>query len=377
MHAHGQGAAGGREDGGLGRGQHRCQDGDDDQPAPGAQHHVLHGEEDVVLVGLVAQPDPVRAHRGVHHHQEGHGDVDYDEDKRRNDGAAAGGGGGVLGLLVHREAGVPAPVDEQCQQGTMHHRAGIGEGAGGVEPLKIEGLTGCGRAGNSARDPEDNRHGEDAQREVLHVGQDPLDMFPEAYAAVVHQGHEHDEQHAGGGDHQAVPGQGTVADQQPQVLPGDLGEVGQDHDAGQGNAPPAQPAGPWTEGPAGPDEGGPAVRHGAVELTEGEGDEEHGHEAQQQDQWSVIAVDRHDQAQGRRERIDRRGGGQPQHHGVSEVQDPGPQSLGGNCRGGPGAAGRRRLGAHRAIPALLEWAWFEVGTGGAGASIVLGTKRQK
>ncbi|MGY2745357.1 hypothetical protein ACVWZ8_002474 [Arthrobacter sp. UYCu723] len=224
----------------------------------------------------------------------------------------------------------------------MHHGARIGEGARRVEPLGVEGLAGCGPAGRAARDPKNYRGSEDAQRDILHVGQNPLDMLPQADAAVVHEGHEDDEQYAGGGDHEAVSGQGTVADQQPQVLPGDLGKVRQDHDAGQGHAPAAQPAGPRTEGPAGPDERGPAVRHGAVELTEGVGDEEHGHEAQQQDQGSVIAVHGHDQAQGRRERIDRRGGGQPQHDGVSEVQDPGAQSLGGNGRRTPGAAGRRR-----------------------------------
>ena len=85
----------------------------------------------------------------------------------------------------------------------MHHGARIGEGSGWVEPLDVEGLA----LGRTARDPDNDGQGEDAERYVLHVGQDPLDVLAQPDAPVVHQGHKDDEQHTGGRDHHLVFGQ--------------------------------------------------------------------------------------------------------------------------------------------------------------------------
>ncbi len=174
-------------------------------------------------------------------------------------------------------------------------------------------------------------------------------MLAQPDAPVIHQGHKDNEQHAGGRDHQAVAGQRAVTDQQPQVLACHLCKVGQDHDAGQGNTPAAQPAGPGTEGPPGPGERGAAVRHGAVQLAEGVRDEQDGDEPEKQDQGSVVSVDGHDQAQRGGQRIHRCRGGEAQHDRVPEVQDSRAEPLGRDgTAGGPAgtAARRRRLLAH-------------------------------
>ncbi len=138
MDTHGQGSAGSRKDGGLRGGQDGRQHGHDDQPAPRTQYDVLHGQEDVVLVGFVAQPDTVGTDRGVHHHQEGHGNVDRHQDRGRDHGAAAGGGlGRVFGLLVERQARVPAPpVDEQGEQDTVDHAPGSAKAPAGLNHSK-------------------------------------------------------------------------------------------------------------------------------------------------------------------------------------------------------------------------------------------------
>ncbi len=109
---HRQRGAGGRQDRGLGGGDRRGQHREDEQLAtPGAEHQLAEVAQDVVEVLLGG--DALDAAEGQC--RSGHEHIGREQRERGQHRRLARGPARVGGLLVHRDRGVPAPVDEDRQ----------------------------------------------------------------------------------------------------------------------------------------------------------------------------------------------------------------------------------------------------------------------
>ena len=115
--------------------------------------------------------------------------------------------------------------------------------------------------------------------------------------------------------------------QRPEVDAGDLGEVREHDHSGDRDAPAAHPADPGAERLRAPREGGAAVGDVVVELSVGEGDEQHRDEGDDEHDRRLRADREHDEAEGRDERVHGRGGGESDDRGSPQAQRACCESL--------------------------------------------------
>ena len=107
-----------RQDRRLRRGRRGGEHGDDQQLVPRRAEHVLAERAEHVVGVVVQEVDAVEGLRG-----ERDDEVDREQQEGAHDRGAARRLGRVLGLLVDRDGGVPAPVDEDREQQPAAHRA--------------------------------------------------------------------------------------------------------------------------------------------------------------------------------------------------------------------------------------------------------------
>ena len=154
----------------------------------------------------------------------------------------------------------------------------------------------------------DREHGEhddlDRQQHLLDVGRD-LD------ADVADPGHQDDPDDADEQDPatRRVATDAVCADEQEEVLPGNLREAGHDQDVGGENAPATHPAGLRPEGLGTPGERCATVGLASVQFLVSERDEEDRDERENDDDDRLGAGQHGHEAQRRREAVGRRGRG--------------------------------------------------------------------
>ena len=200
---------------------------------------------------------------GHRHEQE-----DPDQHERRDDRAAAGRIGGVLGLLVDRHPGVPAPEQEHAEQHAEDQRVEADRER--VEPveLDVEGACPCRRGGRCRRlisattakmisvtisKPSRNcwvRAESSMPRQQIQVSA-TMKMTPRTITSHL------------------LFAVAVAAEQLKAVGAGDLGLVGVDDDVGEDHRPAADPAPAGAHRPAHPRERGPAVGVGLVHVAVG------------------------------------------------------------------------------------------------------------
>ena len=269
------------------------------------EHRTSEHVEDVAVVVRVVQPDALVADTRERLRSEDDDGVDREKKHGRDHGCSARSLRRILGLLVHGDCGVPAPIDEDHQD-----QAGDeGGDAGNVErvepaPRRIDmrrpSVTG--RNLDQRHDGEDHEHaGLDGEQPLLHVGRD-LD------AAVADVGHdrepgEADQQHPAA---RRVATDAVRAEEQEDVLPGDLRQARHDQDVGGDDAPAARvPAHPWSEHPRGPGERRAAVGIRLVQLAVADRDHPHRDEREDRDDRGLDADEEDDEAERRRQAVGR------------------------------------------------------------------------
>ena len=282
----------------------------------------------VELVRRVRQPDARAADAGERLHGDDHDHVGDEQQHRRDDARPARRAGLVRGLLVDRQGGVPAPVDEQHQHDPGHERRD-GQ-VGGQQPAEAHvqrpGRRVTAEHPDEGRDRHDQQHDElDGQQRLLEVGRD-LDA---AVADIGHRGdpQDPDQQHPAAGG-VAADRAVRALDEEEHVLPGHLGQAGHDQDVGRQDGPAAGPAGFRPERPRGPDEGGPAVGIGLVQLAEADRAQEHRHERQHGDERGFQPDGADHEKQRRGQAVGRGGRGHADDHAGHQAQGAGLEPLG-------------------------------------------------
>ena len=284
-----------------------------------AEHGFGECSEDVAGVFGIAQPDAVLADPGVHLTGRRDDEVGQQDRQHAQQRRPARGFGRSLGLLVDRQAGVPAPERED-RPGQPGDERGQRQ-AGGTEPTPFERYSGRGRRGL-----DDRQDGERGQRQQLESDQDELDPFGGGDTAVGDPGGEGQKSEAGGDiDPGRLPQSAElrvaeeVAEELIEKLDGHPGEVGQ-HDGGcQNCGPTADPAHVGSEGLGGPGERGAAVRHHLVEFAVGVGGEEHRQEAGDDHNGHLVPGLADQDADGRGQCIGRCDRGDPQDNATQDA----------------------------------------------------------
>jgi len=246
--------------------------------------------------------------------------------------------GSLVSSFSARQVSHPQ-VDEQREQDRLDEARRGGERER-VEPVELGNgrALGC-RAGSDGDDRGDD---EDGEGEVLDAEQHVLQLLADLGAAVADPRHDRDECDTRERHDERVLGEIGVH-QQPEVFSADLGQVGEHHHAGDRDTPAAHPADPRPERLGRPGEGRAAVGHGPVELAVGERDEEHRDEGEDERDRCLRADREHHEPERRGERVDRRGGREPDDRRPHEAESAGREPLAGRCRGGV-------LVRHRRLP---------------------------
>ncbi len=262
---------------------------------------------------------------GRHHH------VDEQQHQGGQQSGTTGGAPGVLGLLVHGDGSVPAPVDEHGQQHPGRQGAD-GMDVEGIEPLD-RGPDAVGRvAGVHLGQGHD---GEDEEDDDLGAEQGHLGPGRQLDADVTDGRHDDEPDHADEGDPEprAVGGDAVGAEEVEGVDAGDRGQVGHDHQVGHEDAPAGQPTGLRPDGPGHPGERRAAVGIGPVQVVVGGGDEEHGHEGQQHHRRRVEADVGGHEAEGGGQAVGGGGGGHPDDQARDHPERPDLEALPGGPLG--------------------------------------------
>ncbi len=301
--------------GGGGRRAEHHQDqqpGQEDAEAGAAEDRGAEDGEHVADIVGVSQADTLGPDARERLGREDDDHVGDEQHQRGNDRRAAGGFVPVGGLLVDRDRGVPAPVDEQHQDQAGDER---------LEATDVERVEpGCGGMDRDSwvmtiAHAHQGYHGQDEQHDDLDAEQGALQPGRDLDAAVADVGHRDDPQHP---DEQ-YPGAGRVRsdalgpEEQEHVLPRHLRQAGHDEDVGRDDAPPAGPARPRAERAGGPGERGAAVRVGLVQLAVADGGEQHRDEGQDRHDGRLQADGQNDKPEGGRQAV-RRGGRRHAHH---------------------------------------------------------------
>ena len=243
---HREHGAGGRQDGRLGRGQRRGQDGQDDQLVPRrAEDAGRQGTEDGVVVGeLLRRSDAAERDHGGRGSQVGH-----EKDDRARDGGETGSAFAVLRLLRQVDRALPAPVDEHPDQETTYQGAGAIDREG-REPGKLRDERAF--RGRASVHPHQGHDGEQQERPDLGDDHDVLDAGGDLGAYNAEGRHSDDEDDGEQGDRHLRAGEAVEAEEQVSVAGGHVGQRANDQDAGHADRPAPDPTRPTDPSPASP-----------------------------------------------------------------------------------------------------------------------------
>ena len=272
--------------------------------------------------------------------------VDADQDDRGGHRRDPRRPGRVLGLLVHGDEAVPAPVDEHGDEHAGDERARRAD-VERVQPAARDVHRIRRRVGSIDLD---QRHcGEDRECDDLRREQVPLQAGGELDPDPTDDRHHRDPDHADEGHPERAGCRAVGAEEQERVEAGDLREVRHHDDVGDDDRPPADPAGDWAERPRRPGEGRAAVGIDLVHAVVRGRHEQHRDEGDPHDRRRLEADGRHDQAERRRQAVARGGRRDADHHAGHEPQRARLQAFVARLGTVGGNGGSNRLLGHQLL----------------------------
>ena len=279
-------------------------------------------------------PMPTSPKPGERLHGVGDQHVGAHQDQGGDDGRDARGLAGVLGLLADRQAGVPAPVDEDAQDDRRGDRRVVQTARPQPGPVRLIAWapavpantrtsammltmistpnwtairTFCIRSDTTMPRALTQRHGDDEERSEQHFGRE-------------------------------VFGEVVEAEELEQVDRGDLGDVSQHDDRRHRQTPAADPADPRSERLGAPSERGAAVRGVLGELLIGERNQQHRDEREEEHRRRLVADGQHHVAQRGRQAVCGRDRREADDDVADQAERSCLQALAADSRAGNGSA---------------------------------------